>query len=97
MAAGRAPSSPSEVAISNTLGRAVGDEVEIGSRVMRIVGLVDKSTALAGQANVFLTLEGAQQALFSGQPLVSAVGLRGTPAEIPDGYRIVGRDAAMTT
>ena len=95
MAAGRGPSSPSEVAISTTLGRAVGDEVEIGSRVMRIVGLVGKSTALAGQANAFLTLEGAQQVLFSGQPLVSAVGLRGTAAAIPDGYRIVGRDAAI--
>lgn len=95
MAAGRAPSSPSEVAISTTLGRAVGDDVEIGSRVMRIVGLVGKSTALAGQANAFLTLEGAQQVLFSGQPLVSAVGLRGTAAAIPDGYRIVGRDAAL--
>ncbi|MFZ1163305.1 MAG: ABC transporter permease [Mycobacterium sp.] len=95
MAAGRGPSSPSEVAISTTLGRAVGDDVEIGSRVMRIVGLVGKSTALAGQANAFLTLEGAQQVLFSGQPLVSAVGLRGTAAAIPDGYRIVGRDAAI--
>jgi putative ABC transport system permease protein len=95
MAAGRAPSSPGEVAISKTLGRAVGDDVEIGSRVVRIVGLVDKSTALAGQANTFLTVEGAQQVLFSGQPLISAVGLRGTAAEIPDGYRIVGRDAAI--
>src|SRR5271155_2268919 len=95
MAAGRAPHSTGEVAISKTLGRAVGDDVEIGSRVVRIVGLVDKSTALAGQANAFLTVEGAQQVLFSGQPLISAVGLRGTAAEIPDGYRIVGRDAAI--
>jgi putative ABC transport system permease protein len=39
---------------------------------------------------------GAQQTLFSGQPLISAVCLRGTPAEIPDGYRIVSRDAAVT-
>jgi putative ABC transport system permease protein len=96
MAAGRAPSSPGEIAMSNTLGRAVGDDIEIGSRVVRIVGLVDKSTSLAGQANVFLTVEGAQQMLFSGQRLISAVGLRGTPAEIPDGYRIVSRDAAVT-
>jgi putative ABC transport system permease protein len=95
MAAGRAPSSPGEIAISNTLRRAVGEDVEIGSRVVRIVGLVDKSTSLAGQANVFLTVAGAQQLLFSGQPLISAVGLRGIPAQIPDGYRIVGRDVAV--
>jgi putative ABC transport system permease protein len=95
MAAGRAPSRPGEIAISNTLRRAVGDRVEIGSHVARIVGLVDNSTALAGQANAFLTVEGAQQLLFSGQPLISAVGLRGTPAQIPDGYRLVGRDAVV--
>jgi putative ABC transport system permease protein len=95
MAAGRAPSSPGEIAISNTLRHAVGDDVEIGSRTVHIVGLVDKSTALAGQVNAFLTVEGAQQVLFSGQPLISAVGLRGTAAEIPDGYRIVGHDAAI--
>jgi putative ABC transport system permease protein len=96
MAVGRAPSSPGEIAISNTLRRAVGDDVEIGAGVVRIVGLVGKSTASGGRANVFLTVEGAQQTLFSGQPLISAVGLRGTPAEIPDGYRIVSRDAAVT-
>jgi putative ABC transport system permease protein len=95
IAAGRAPSNPAEVAISTTLGRAVGEDVEIGPRVVRIVGLVGKSTALAGQPNAFLTVKGAQQVLFSGQPLISAVGLRGTAAKVPDGYRVVGRDAGI--
>ncbi|MDT5342315.1 MAG: putative transport system permease protein [Mycobacterium sp.] len=93
--AGVAPSSAGEIAVSNTLRRAVGSDVQISSRRPRIVGLVDNSTALAGQANVFFTVAGAQQMLFSGQPLVSAIGLRGVPAEIPDGYRIVHRDVAV--
>lgn len=95
IAAGRAPSSPGEVAMSNTLGRSIGDKVEIGSHRLQIVGLVDKSTTLAGQANAFLTVAGAQQVIFSGQRVVSAIGLRGTPTHIPDGYRIVDRSAAV--
>jgi putative ABC transport system permease protein len=95
LAAGVAPSSPDEIAVSNTLGRVVGNDLQISSRTPRIVGLVDNSTALAGQANVFFTVAGAQQMLFSGQPLVSAIGLRGIPAEIPDGYQIVHRDVGV--
>jgi putative ABC transport system permease protein len=95
IAAGRAPSSPGEVAMSSTLGRSIGDEVEIGANMLRIVGLVGKSTTLAGQANAFLTVAGAQRLMFSGQPVISAIGLRGTPAQIPNGYRIVDRHAAV--
>jgi len=92
---GRAPSGPDEIAVSSTLGRHVGDQLEIGSRPVRIVGIVDNSTAQAKQPNVFLTVAGAQQAVFSGQPLISSIGLRGTPAHIPDGYRAVDRHGAV--
>jgi putative ABC transport system permease protein len=95
VARGRAPSSIGEVAVSTTLGRSVGDQIEVGANTLRIVGLVDKSTTLAGQANAFLTVAGAQRLMFSGQPVVSAIGLRGTPKQIPDGYRIVDRRAAV--
>jgi putative ABC transport system permease protein len=95
IAAGRAPSTPGEVAMSNTLERSIGDEVEIGTKMVRIVGLVDKSTTLAGQPNAFLTVAGAQRLMFSGQPVISAIGLRGTPTQIPDSYRIVDRHAAV--
>ncbi|HJT96431.1 MAG TPA: ABC transporter permease, partial [Mycobacterium sp.] len=58
---GRAPSTPDEVAVSSTLGRGIGDDVEIASRRLRIVGIVENSTALANLPNVFLTTAGAQQ------------------------------------
>ncbi|MGH3958727.1 ABC transporter permease [Mycobacterium sp.] len=95
IAVGRAPSSPGEVAVSKTLGRSIGDQLEIGANMVQVVGLVDKSTTLAGQANAFLTVAGAQRLMFSGQPVVSAIGVRGTPAQIPDGYRLVDRHAAV--
>jgi len=95
MSAGRPPSTPEEVAVSSTMGSRIGQDIEIGSRTMRIVGIVDDSTALAGQSNVFLTVAGAQRLLFSDQPLISSIGVRGTPAGPPDGYRIVNRAGAV--
>ena len=62
---------------------------------MQIVGIVDDSTALAGQPNVFLTVDGAQQMGYSGQPIVSSVGVLGTPERVPDGYRTIDRAGAV--
>lgn len=95
MSAGRAPSAPDEVAVSSTMKRSVGQDIEIGSRTMKIVGIVPDSTALAGQPNVFVTVVGAQQLLFSGQNLISSIGLRGTPTNTPDGFRLVTRTGGM--
>jgi putative ABC transport system permease protein len=95
VSAGHTPAGPDEAAVSSTLGRKIGDDLESGSRSIRIVGIVDESTALAGQPNVFLTVDGAQQLGYSGQPIVTSVGLRGSPAQIPDGYRIIDRAGAV--
>ncbi len=84
-----------EMAVSSTMNRPVGARVEIGSKTMEVVGIVDDSTALAGQPNIFLTVEGAQQLLFSGQQLLSSIGMNGTPASIPSGFRTVDRAGAV--
>ena len=39
-------------------------------------------------------MAGAQQAVFSGQPLISSIGLHGPPAQVPAGYRAVDRNGA---
>ena len=95
LAQGRPPSEPHEAAVSSTMRRSIGTTVEIGSRNLQIVGIVDDSTALAGQPNVFLTVGGAQKLLFSGQALISSIGLRGTPVRAPSGYLLVSRDGAV--
>jgi putative ABC transport system permease protein len=92
---GRPPSTPDEVAVSSTLGRHVGDEVEIASRRLRIVGIVDNSTALANLPNVFLTTAGAQQLVYGGQQLVASIGIRGTLAQTPAGYQAIDRAGAI--
>jgi putative ABC transport system permease protein len=92
---GRAPTTPDEVAVSSTLGRHVGDEIEIASRKLRIVGIVDNSTALANLPNVFLTTAGAQQLVYGGQQLVASIGVRGTITQLPDGYAAIDRAGAI--
>jgi putative ABC transport system permease protein len=92
---GRAPTTIDEVAVSSTLGRHVGDDIEIASRKLRIVGIVENSTALANLPNVFLTTEGAQQLVYGGQQLVASMGVRGTITQLPDGYAAIDRAGAI--
>lgn len=92
---GAYPSGPDEVAVSSVLGSAVADDLEIGSTSLRIVGIVADSTALAGQPNVFLTVDGAQRMGYGSQPIVTSVGIVGSPAQVPDGYRTIDRAGAV--
>jgi putative ABC transport system permease protein len=95
VSAGTAPAAASEIAVSTTLGKDIGDTIEIGSQTLEVVGEVDDSTALAGQPNVFLTIEGAQAVMFAGQLLISSVALEGRPAAALEGFKIVDRDDAI--
>lgn len=92
---GRPPSTPDEVAVSSTIGRNVGDDIEIASRTLHIVGIVENSTALANLPNIFLTTEGAQQLVYGGQPLVASIGIKGKLDRVPPGYQAVDRDGAI--
>jgi putative ABC transport system permease protein len=95
MSEGRPPATPDEVAASTRLGRRIGDDVEIASRRLHIVGLVENSTALANLPNVFLTTPGAQQLVYGGQPLVASIGIRGTLGQVPNGYQVIDRAGAI--
>ena len=95
MSSGRVPSRPDEIAVTSTIGRQIGDQLEIGSRTMTIVGIVNNSTALAKTPNLFLTSDGVQQLAHDGQPLVSSIGIRGTLSQVPQGYRLVNRAVAV--
>ena len=65
----------------------MGEDIEIASRRLRIVGIVENSTALANLPNIFLTTEGAQQLVYGGQPLVASIGIRGTLDQVPPDTR----------
>ena len=93
---GRAPSTPDDVAVSSTLSRRVGDEIQVGARTLRIVGIVPDSTTLARTPNVFLTTEGVQLLSYNGQPIISSIAIKGTPQRLPDGYQAVDRAAGVS-
>jgi putative ABC transport system permease protein len=95
VATGRPPAGADEAAVSSVLGAKVGDDLEIGSRTLQIVGIVNQSTALAGQPNVFLTVDGAQRMGYGAQPIVTSVGIHGSPEQVPDGYRTIDRAGAV--
>lgn len=92
---GRAPARPDEVAASSVLGRHLGDTIQIGSHVLKIVGIVPNSTALAKIPNIFLTTEGLQQMAYNGQPMVTSIGITGTARHLPDGYKTYDRTGAV--
>lgn len=92
---GRAPRATDEVAVSTTMGEPIGADVAVGAAKLRVVGLVDDLTALAAQDNIYLTVPGAQQLLFSGQKLISSVGIVGNPGPPPTEFRIVDRAGAI--
>jgi putative ABC transport system permease protein len=93
---GRAPSTPDEIAVSSTLGRHIGDDLQVGARILRIVGIVPNSTALAKRPNTFLTTEGLQQLAYNGQPLIMSIGIIGAPRELPSGYQLVDRAVGVS-
>jgi putative ABC transport system permease protein len=96
IAKGRAPSTPDEVAVSSTLERHVGDELQVGAYTLRIVGIVPNSTAMAKMPNIFLTIEGVQRVAYNGQPMISSIAIEGTPRQLPDGYQTVDRSAGLS-
>ena len=92
---GRPPANPDEVAVSSTLDRNEGEDIQIASRRLRIVGIVENSTALANLPNIFLTTQGAQQLVYGGQPLVASIGIQRHARPGAAGYKAIDRDGAV--
>jgi putative ABC transport system permease protein len=93
---GRAPSTPDEAAVSSTLGRHVGDELQVGAFTLRVVGIVPNSTAMAKMPNIFLTTEGVQRLAYNGQPVISSIAIDGTARQLPEGFQTVDRAAGLS-
>jgi putative ABC transport system permease protein len=93
---GQAPTTPDEVAVSSTLGRQIGEDLQVGAHTLRIVGVVPNATALAKTPSIFLTTEGLQKLAYNGQPMITSIGILGTPKQLPEGYQAVDRAAGVT-
>src|SRR5262245_2533539 len=98
---GRLPSRSGEALADSSLGLKPGDNVTVLGRTFPIVGTTSGTTFYFGQATVFVPIEDVQQTVLAGQPLASAVVVRGHPAQLPAGLTMmtdaeVSKDLART-
>jgi putative ABC transport system permease protein len=92
---GRPLEADGEVVASTELGAEVGDTLTLGDVGFEVVGTVGESTALSGIPNVFATVADTQALVYAGQPIVTAVAVRGDPVGEVEGLRLVGAEAAL--
>jgi len=86
---GRAAKAAGEVVADSELGAGVGDTVEVSGRAERVVGVTDDLRYNFGVNTVFMPMAAAQDLAFSGQPLASAVVVRGRPRGGIEGLRVL--------
>jgi putative ABC transport system permease protein len=86
---GRAAKRAGEIVIDSHLDAGVGDTLEVSGREERIVGVTDDLRYNFGVNTVFMPLAAAQGLAFSGQPLASALVVRGRPTATPEGLKVL--------
>ncbi|MFI5053915.1 MAG: ABC transporter permease, partial [Acidimicrobiia bacterium] len=86
---GRAANRGGEVVVDSQLGVDLGSTIRLNGRNERVVGKADDLRYNFGVNTVFMTLADAQDLTFSGQPLASAVVVRGRPTESLPGLRVL--------
>ena len=82
---GRLPRTDGEVLVSSDLGAEVGERISMNGTPMRVVGRTGGLTLFFGNPTVFTTVADAQALMFGGQDLVTAVLVRGSPDDLPQG------------
>jgi predicted acylesterase/phospholipase RssA/CRP-like cAMP-binding protein len=90
---GRLPNGPGEVVIDDASELAVGEEALIGTERYVVTGRTDRMTLFAGMPFVFMDLGAAQDLLYRGQDLATAILLDETPESAPDGFAVLSDEA----
>ena len=96
LVSGSLPSSPTDVLIDDSFEAEPGDQISIGSVELTVSGVTDGTTMFAGMPLVFMDIETAQQLVYRGQPLATAVLLSSVPEEVPDGFVVRSPDEIAT-
>ena len=86
---GRAPRRRGEAAIDTRGHRELGDHVRVGDRSFEVVGLFRRVSVWAGVPTMAITLDDAQDLVFSGQPVATTIVTEGVPSQVPRGLRAV--------
>jgi len=85
---GALPSEPGEVLLDDSAGVGLGEQISLGETTFTVSGTTDRTTMFAGMPLVFMDIGAAQQLVYRGQPLATAVLLGETPEAVPDGFAV---------
>lgn len=80
---------PDGVAVSRAVPAGLDEQIELGGRPVRVVGLVDDATLFAGMPLVFVPVEVARQQLAGGAAFASAFLADGAPTAVPAGMHVL--------
>jgi putative ABC transport system permease protein len=89
---GRAPVGPGEIVVDQSSGLGLGDSLTVPSGSLEIVGLTNGKTILAGSPHLYMAIGDAQDLLFAGTPLVTAVAVSQIPNVAPSGFTLMSPD-----
>ncbi|HEX4901985.1 MAG TPA: cyclic nucleotide-binding domain-containing protein [Acidimicrobiales bacterium] len=93
---GALPAAAGEVVVDDSAGVSPGDEITLGSARFRVTGTTDRTTMFAGMPLVFMDLGDAQELVYRGQPIATAVLLPEVPESAPDGFAVRSPDEIAT-
>ena len=82
---GRAPADAGEIVVDASSELAVGDTAPIGPATYEVVGLTEDATLFAGMPLVYMSLADAQQLVYRGQDLATALISADVVDTLPDG------------
>jgi putative ABC transport system permease protein len=86
---GRAATRAGEVVVDSHLDAGVGDTINVSGRDEQVVGITDDLRYNFGVNSVFMPVSAARELAFSGQPLASAIVVRGHPESGLDGLKVL--------
>ena len=95
LTSGRLPGAPGEVVVDDSSPLRIGEEARIGDHRYTVTGQSDRTTLFAGMPLVFMHLHDAQDLLYRGQNLATAVLVEGTPTAVPDGFALLAPDTIV--
>ena len=75
-----------------SLGLAVGDEIDLNGRTLRVGAVTHGQTYFAGIPTVIVSLRDAQVLALDGRPLATAIVTRGQPTTVPRGFAALAND-----
>jgi putative ABC transport system permease protein len=96
LAEGRAAVGPGEAVADGRLGVDVGDVISMSGRSFTIVGTTRGHSVFGGLPVVYVDIKDGQALSFGGQPLATAVVVRGVPASAPGGMSVISNAAVRS-